>query len=91
MNTYSDFRVTFQDSLIQYTFSLLFKMLMSKLWGYITGFKPALEGRAIINLQMNNTFGAYHDITASIEVGPSAELYTNRGVIHQVLFSKMKS
>ncbi|XP_021340514.1 tetratricopeptide repeat protein 6-like, partial [Mizuhopecten yessoensis] len=48
-------------------------------------FKPALEGRAIINLQMSNTFAAYQDINASIKVGPTAELYTNRGVVNQFM------
>ncbi|XP_069130069.1 uncharacterized protein [Argopecten irradians] len=48
-------------------------------------FKPALEGRAIINLQMSNTFAAFQDINASIKVGPTAELYTNRGVINQFM------
>ncbi|XP_033743076.1 uncharacterized protein LOC117329299 isoform X6 [Pecten maximus] len=48
-------------------------------------FKPALEGRAIINLQMSNTFAAFQDINASIRVGPTAELYTNRGVVNQFM------
>ena len=62
---------------------------------------PALEGRAVVSLQMGNLFGSLLDITAAIKVhqlhlnifcisvlyvqlSPSAELYTNRGVIHQV-------
>ncbi|KAK6173455.1 hypothetical protein SNE40_016901 [Patella caerulea] len=48
-------------------------------------FKPALEGRAIINLQMSSTFAASQDITASIKVAPTAELLTNRGVINQFM------
>lgn len=48
-------------------------------------FKPALEGRAIINLQMSDTFAAFQDINASLKVSPSAELYTNRGVINQFM------
>ncbi len=51
---------------------------------HIPDYKPALEGRAIINLQMSDTFAAYQDITASIKSQPTAELLTNRGVIHQV-------
>lgn len=51
---------------------------------HVTGFVPALEGRAVINLQMSDTFAAYQDISASIHVHPTAELLTNRGVIHQV-------
>ena len=49
------------------------------------GFKPALEGRAIINLQMSDTFGAYQDISAAISVRATAELLTNRGVIQQFM------
>ncbi|ESP04783.1 hypothetical protein LOTGIDRAFT_156007 [Lottia gigantea] len=48
-------------------------------------YKPALEGRAIVNLQMSNMFGASQDITASIKVQPTAELLTNRGVIQQFM------
>lgn len=48
------------------------------------GYQPALEGRAIINLQMSDTTAAFQDINASIKVKPSAELHANRGVIHQV-------
>ncbi len=50
----------------------------------IADFKPALEGRAIINLQMSDTYAAFQDICTSIHVATSAELLTNRGVIHQV-------
>lgn len=49
------------------------------------GFKPALEGRAVVNLQMSNTFAAFQDICESIKVSPTAELLTNRGVINQVI------
>ncbi|CAG2247704.1 Tetratricopeptide repeat protein 6 [Mytilus edulis] len=48
-------------------------------------FKPALEGRAIVNLQMSNTFAAFQDINAAINVSPTAELLTNRGVINQFM------
>ena len=56
----------------------------------IAGFQPALEGRAIINLQMSDTFAAFQDINASLAVQPTAELYTNRGVINQVLIINIK-
>lgn len=46
---------------------------------------PALEGRAIVNLQMSEFFAARQDITAAVAVQPTAELLTNRGVIHQVI------
>jgi len=46
-------------------------------------FVAALEGRAIVNLQMGNTFAALQDISAAIRVKPTAELLTNRGVVHQ--------
>ena len=50
----------------------------------ILEYQPALEGRSIINLQMSDTVAALQDISASVKVKPSAELLTNRGVIHQV-------
>jgi len=46
-------------------------------------FVPALEGRAVVNLQMKDTFAALQDINAAISVQPTAELLTNRGVIHE--------
>ena len=49
-----------------------------------TGFQAALEGRAVINLQMSDFYAALQDINASIDVCRTAELYTNRGVIYQV-------
>ncbi|EDV25303.1 uncharacterized protein TRIADDRAFT_24608, partial [Trichoplax adhaerens] len=42
----------------------------------------ALEGRAVVNLQMSNTFAALTDINQAIKIKQTAELYTNRGVIH---------
>ncbi|XP_078682864.1 uncharacterized protein LOC144917111 isoform X2 [Branchiostoma floridae x Branchiostoma belcheri] len=48
-------------------------------------FKPALEGRAVVNLQMSNTYAAWVDINDAVKIGPSAELYTNRGVINQFM------
>ncbi|RDD46126.1 Tetratricopeptide repeat protein 6 [Trichoplax sp. H2] len=44
----------------------------------------ALEGRAVVNLQMSNTFAALTDINQAIKIKQTAELYTNRGVIHLV-------
>ena len=46
-------------------------------------FVPALEGRAVVNLQMRNSFAALQDINAAIRIKPTAELLTSRGVIHQ--------
>jgi len=46
-------------------------------------FVPALEGRAIVNLQMGDTFAALLDINAAVSIEPTAELLTNRGIIHQ--------
>lgn len=37
---------------------------------------------------MSNTFAAFQDINAAINVSPTAELLTNRGVINQVMFKK---
>ena len=48
-------------------------------------YPSAYEGRAVINLQMGNTFGALQDICAALKVKTTAELLTNRGVIQQVL------
>lgn len=46
--------------------------------------QAAYEGRAIVNLQMSNLFGALQDVNASIKIRASAELHTNRGVINLV-------
>ncbi|XP_074650504.1 uncharacterized protein LOC141905524 isoform X2 [Tubulanus polymorphus] len=46
-------------------------------------YQPAFEGRAVINLQMRDTFAALQDINASLAVLGTAEIYTNRGVIYQ--------
>ncbi|XP_033111439.1 uncharacterized protein LOC117112460 isoform X2 [Anneissia japonica] len=45
-------------------------------------YKPALEGRSIICLQMMDTFAALLDLNAALKVAETAELYTNRGVVH---------
>ncbi|CAG5115741.1 unnamed protein product, partial [Candidula unifasciata] len=65
---------------------------MMQAWKHFTsvievrpGYKPALEGRAIVNLQMSNMFGAFQDISQSVNYGPTAELLTNRGVISQFM------
>ena len=34
----------------------------------ITGCQSALEGRAVVNLQMGNTFGAFVDMNDAIKV-----------------------
>ncbi|XP_061164225.1 uncharacterized protein LOC133173256 [Saccostrea echinata] len=54
-------------------------------------FKPALEGRSIVNLQMSNTFAAFQDICESIRVAPTAELLTNRGVINQFMKDRVNA
>ncbi|XP_052720831.1 uncharacterized protein LOC128192291 isoform X6 [Crassostrea angulata] len=54
-------------------------------------FKPALEGRAVVNLQMSNTFAAFQDICESIKVSPTAELLTNRGVINQFMKDRVNA
>ena len=46
-------------------------------------YQPALEGRAVVNLQMGDTYAAFQDISASVRVRPTAELLTNRGVVQQ--------
>ncbi|XP_041358343.1 uncharacterized protein LOC121375146 isoform X3 [Gigantopelta aegis] len=54
-------------------------------------FKPALEGRAIVNLQMSDTFAAFQDICQSIKVQPTSELLTNRGVINQFMNDRVNA
>ncbi|XP_022099054.1 uncharacterized protein LOC110983798 isoform X2 [Acanthaster planci] len=48
-------------------------------------YRPALEGRAVVCLQMSDTFAAFQDLNAALKLGPSAELYTNRGVVNQFM------
>ncbi|XP_075049738.1 tetratricopeptide repeat protein 6 [Mixophyes fleayi] len=43
------------------------------------------EGRAIVNLQMGDTFAALQDMNAALKLGVTAQLLTNRGVIHQFM------
>uniref|UniRef100_UPI00398E5DDC uncharacterized protein ttc6 isoform X3 n=1 Tax=Pristiophorus japonicus TaxID=55135 RepID=UPI00398E5DDC len=71
-----------------YNFQVLGKF--QKAWNHFTiaididpTFQDAYEGRAVINLQMNNTFGAFQDINAALKTSESAKLFTNRGVISQ--------
>ncbi|XP_031569552.1 uncharacterized protein LOC116304042 [Actinia tenebrosa] len=47
--------------------------------------QAALEGRAVVNLQMKNTFGALLDMNAAIKISKTAELLNNRGVVHQFM------
>jgi tetratricopeptide (TPR) repeat protein len=52
----------------------------------------ALEGRALINLKMNDAFAAYLDITRAIELDPeNAQFLTNRGVIFEALGDNVSS
>ena len=48
-------------------------------------FQTALEGRAIVNVQVGNMFAALRDISMSVDISPTAELLTNRGVINQFM------
>ncbi|KAM4013379.1 tetratricopeptide repeat protein 6 isoform 2-T2 [Anomaloglossus baeobatrachus] len=43
------------------------------------------EGRSIVNLQIGDTFAALQDMNAALKLGVTAELLTNRGVIHQFM------
>eukprot|EP00118_Oscarella_pearsei_P015724 m.143590 g.143590 ORF g.143590 m.143590 type:complete len:1883 (+) comp38394_c1_seq23:49-5697(+) len=61
-----------------------------KAWMQFTGahnidssYIPALEGRAVVSLQMRKFFAASLDLGKAIQMRPSAELLTNRGVVHQ--------
>ncbi|XP_038063059.1 uncharacterized protein LOC119733763 isoform X2 [Patiria miniata] len=48
-------------------------------------YRPALEGRAVICLQMSDTFAAFQDLNTALKLGATAELYTNRGVVNQFM------
>ncbi|KAE8587373.1 hypothetical protein XENTR_v10021951 [Xenopus tropicalis] len=43
------------------------------------------EGRAIVSLQIGDTFAALQDMNAALKLCGSAQLLTNRGVIHQFM------
>ncbi|XP_077118709.1 tetratricopeptide repeat protein 6 isoform X2 [Ranitomeya variabilis] len=43
------------------------------------------EGRSIVNLQIGDTFAALQDMNAALKLGVTAQLLTNRGVIHQFM------
>nr|XP_033809328.1 tetratricopeptide repeat protein 6 isoform X2 [Geotrypetes seraphini] len=43
------------------------------------------EGRALVNLQMGDTFAAFQDISAALKLITTAELLTNRGIINQFM------
>ncbi|XP_075469416.1 tetratricopeptide repeat protein 6 isoform X2 [Ascaphus truei] len=43
------------------------------------------EGRAIVSLQMGDTFSALQDMNAALKLGVTAQLLTNRGAIHQFM------
>ncbi|XP_053567312.1 tetratricopeptide repeat protein 6 [Bombina bombina] len=43
------------------------------------------EGRAIVSLQMGDTFAALQDMNAALKLGVTAPLLTNRGVVHQFM------
>ncbi|XP_077179273.1 tetratricopeptide repeat protein 6 isoform X2 [Paroedura picta] len=45
----------------------------------------AYDGRAIVCLQMGNTFAAFQDINTALKVTTNAEMLTNRGVINQFM------
>ena len=49
------------------------------------GYTSALEGRAVVSLQMSNFYGAFLDINNAIKLGKTAEMLTNRGVINQFM------
>ncbi|XP_030069551.1 tetratricopeptide repeat protein 6 [Microcaecilia unicolor] len=43
------------------------------------------EARALVNLQMGDTFAAFQDISAALKLITTAELLTNRGIINQFM------
>lgn len=53
--------------------------------------RNALEARAIVSLQMSNFAGALKDITQAVGHEPTAEVLTNRGVIHIYLSHQSKA
>ncbi len=50
-----------------------------------SNFAPIYEGRSIVCLQMSDTDAALKDINQAIRLEKSAELFVNRGVIHQFM------
>ncbi|XP_007891557.2 uncharacterized protein LOC103178545 [Callorhinchus milii] len=75
---------------LAYNFQVLGRY--QKAWNHFTiaidnnpNFQDAYEGRAVINLQMNDTFAAFQDINAALKISKSAKLLTNRGVINQFM------
>ena len=52
---------------------------------FVIDFVPIYEGRSVVCLQMSNTDAAMKDINEAIRIAKSAELFVNRGVIHQVI------
>uniref|UniRef100_A0A8C6W6P1 Tetratricopeptide repeat domain 6 n=1 Tax=Nannospalax galili TaxID=1026970 RepID=A0A8C6W6P1_NANGA len=45
----------------------------------------AYEGRAVVCLQMSNSFAAIQDINTALKINTTAEFLTNRGVIHEFM------
>uniref|UniRef100_A0A8D0C2M8 Tetratricopeptide repeat domain 6 n=1 Tax=Salvator merianae TaxID=96440 RepID=A0A8D0C2M8_SALMN len=45
----------------------------------------AYDGRAVVCLQMGDTFAAFQDTNAALKITTNAELLTNRGVINQFM------
>ncbi|XP_064192367.1 uncharacterized protein ttc6 isoform X1 [Anguilla rostrata] len=52
----------------------------------------ALDGRAVISLQMGHTFAAFQDMTNALRQNPAShQLYTNRGVVNELMGDKVNA
>ena len=56
-----------------------------------SGCKAALEGRALVNLQMSNTFGAFVDMNAALNIAKTADSLNLRGVVNQFIGDRMNA
>ncbi|XP_071495128.1 uncharacterized protein [Diadema antillarum] len=48
-------------------------------------YRPALEGRAMVSLQMSDPYAALLDMNTALRIAKTAELFVNRGVVNQFL------
>lgn len=80
------------EARVNLAYSLQIEGRFKKAWNLFTraieikpSYKAALEGRALVNLQMSNTFGAFVDMNSALSISKTAESLTLRGVVNQFL------
>ena len=86
------------EARVNLAYSLQMQGYFKKAWNLFTRtieidpqYKAALEGRALVNLQMSNTFGAFVDMNSAINIRKTAESLTLRGVVNQFLGDRMSA